>query len=86
MESYDREKGGLKHYTFHRHCWKLNPSQVDSRSHGKKPVSNIGLIPLLLENDHAAALLNRVMNLAKEAVEHLNPNQTPVLMMDQPLI
>ena len=25
------------------------------------------------------------MNLVKEAVEHLNPNQTPVLTMDQPL-
>ena len=25
------------------------------------------------------------MNLVKEAVEHLNPNQTPVLTMGQPL-
>ena len=41
-------------------------------------------MPLLLENAHAAALLSRVMNLVKEAVEHLNPNQTPVLTMDQP--
>ena len=36
-------------------------------------------------NSHATALLNRVVNLDKEAVEHLNPNQTPVLTMDQPL-
>ena len=40
-------------------------------------------MPLLLENAHATALLSRVMNLVKEAVEHLNPNQTPVLTMDQ---
>ena len=46
---------------------------------------NIGLMPLLLENAHATTLLSRVMNLVKEAVEHLNPNQTPVLTMDQPL-
>ena len=48
------------------------------------PVFNIGLMLLLLENAHATALLSRVMNLVKEAVEHLNPNQTPVLTMDQP--
>ena len=51
----------------------------------EKPVFNIGLMPLLLENAHATALLSRVMNLVKEAVEHLNPNQTPVLTMDQSL-
>ena len=32
-------------------------------------------MPLLLENAHATALLNRIMNLVKEAMEHLNPNQ-----------
>ena len=51
----------------------------------EKPVFNIGLMPLLLENAHATALLSHVMNLVKEAVEHLNPNQAPVLTMDQPL-
>ena len=51
----------------------------------EKPVFIIGLMPLLLENAHATALLSRVVNLVKEAVEHLNPNQTPVLTMDQPL-
>ena len=42
-------------------------------------------MPLLLENAHATALLSRVMNLVKEAVERLNRDQTPVLTMDQPL-
>ena len=42
-------------------------------------------MPLLLEDAHATALLSRVMNLVKEAVEHLNPKKTPVLTMDQPL-
>ena len=41
----------------------------------EKPVFNIGLMPLLLENAHTTALLSRVMNLVKETVEHLNPNQ-----------
>ena len=50
-----------------------------------KPASNIGLTPILPENAHAIALLNRVMNLVKEAVQYLYQNQTPVLTMDQPL-
>ena len=81
-------------------CWKLNPSQVESTSHWKSQSSTLvlqrlskawafssksSIKPLLLENVHATALLSRVVNLVKEAVEHLNPNQTPVLTMDQPL-
>ena len=42
-------------------------------------------MPLLLENAHATALLSRVVDLVKEAVEHLIPNQTTVLTMDQPV-
>ena len=42
-------------------------------------------MPLLLENAHATAFLNRVMNLVKEAVAQLNPNQIRVLTMAQPL-
>ena len=81
MESYDREKGGLEDYIL------LETQPITSREYisWEKPVSNIVLMPLLLENAHATALLSRVMNLVKEAVEHLNPNQTPVLTMDQPL-
>ena len=51
----------------------------------EKPVFNIGLMPLLLENAPATAFLNRVMNLVKEAVAQLNPNQIRVLTMAQPL-
>ena len=51
----------------------------------EKPVINIGLMPLLLENAHATALISRVMNVVKESWEHQNPDQTPVLTMDQPL-
>ena len=51
----------------------------------EKPVVNTGLMPLLLENANVTALLSRVMNVVKESWEHLNPNQTPLLTMDQPL-
>ena len=68
-------------------CILLETQPITSREYIslEKPVFSIGLMPLLLENAHATALLSRVMNLVKEAVEHLNPNQTPVLTMDQPL-
>ena len=39
-----------------------------------KPMSNIVLMPLLLENAHVTELFNHVMSLVKEAMEHLNPN------------
>ena len=39
MESYDRQKRGLQDYNYTL-CWKLNPSQVESISHGqsKSPI------------------------------------------------
>ena len=65
----------------------LKTRHITSREYisSEKPVFNIGLMPLLLENAHATALLSSAMNLAKEGAEHLNPNQTPVLTMDQSL-
>ena len=61
----------------------LETQPITSREYisREKPVFNIGLMPHLLENAHA--LLNRAMNLVKEDVKHLNPNQTPVLTMNQ---
>ena len=71
MESYDREKGGLKDY-----IRSVETQPITNREYISwgKPVSSIGLMPLLLENALATALLNYVMNLVKGAVEHLNPN------------
>jgi len=83
-----QEKGGLGDFYIYIYIHTLLETQpITSREYIslEKPVFSIGLMPLLLENAHATALLSRVMNLVKEAVEHLNPNQTPVLTMDQPL-
>ena len=65
----------------------LETQPITSREYisWEKPVFNIGLMPLLPQNVHAAVLLSRVMNLVSEAVERLNSNQTSVLTMDQPL-
>ena len=43
-------------------------------------------MPPLHENAHTTALLNDVRNFGLEAVEHLNPNQTHALTMDQPIL
>ena len=66
MESYKRKKGCLEDYI---HTL-LETQLITSREYIplEKPVFNIGLKPLLLENAHATALLSRVMSLVKEAL------------------
>lgn len=50
-----------------------------------KPVANIGLMPLLLDNAHTIAMIKHAMEVVASAVNHLNRGQTPVIAMDQPL-
>ena len=44
-----------------------------------------GLLPLFLETAHSVAMIKHSMIIVKEAVQHLNPVQVPVLVTDQPL-
>ena len=43
------------------------------------------LLPLFLESAHTVAMIKHSMNVVRNAVEHLNPGQTPVVTLDQPL-
>jgi hypothetical protein len=43
------------------------------------------LLPLFLDSAHTAAMIKHSMNIVKISVQHLNPGQTPVLAVDQPL-
>ena len=43
------------------------------------------LMPLFLENPHSAPMIFHGMNVIRSAVELVNPGQTPVIAMDQPL-
>ena len=43
------------------------------------------LMSLFLENAHSAPMILRGMNVIRSAVELVNPGQTPVIAMDQPL-
>jgi len=42
-------------------------------------------LPLFYENAHSVAMIKHAMIVAKNAIEHLNPGQIPVITMDQPL-
>ena len=54
------------------------PDQLES-------AANIGLLPLLVENAHSIAMIKHAMNVVMTAILKLNPEQTPVIAMDQPL-
>lgn len=43
------------------------------------------LLPLFMESAHTVAMIRHSMEIVKNAVEHLNPGQTPVITFDQPL-
>ena len=45
----------------------------------------ISLLPMFLENAHSVAMILHSMNVIKSAVQHINPGQTPVITLDQPL-
>lgn len=42
-------------------------------------------LPLFLDSAHSVAMIKHSMEIVKDAVQHLNPGQVPVLALDQPL-
>ena len=49
------------------------------------PAAINALLPLFLESAHSVAMIKHSMIIVKEAIQHLNPGQVPVLATDQPL-
>lgn len=45
----------------------------------------ISLLPMFVENANSFAMIVHSMHVVKSAVEHVNPSQTPVIALDQPL-
>ena len=45
----------------------------------------VTLLPMFTENAHSLAMIRHSMKVIKVAVQHLNPLQTPVIALDQPL-
>ena len=50
-----------------------------------RPFAITALLPMFHENAHTQAMILHSMKMIKDAVNHLNPGQTPVIAMDQPL-
>ena len=52
----------------------------------KQPViTPTSLLPLFQESAHTVAMIRHSIDVVRNAVQHLNPGQTPVLTCDQPL-
>ena len=45
----------------------------------------VSLLPMFQENAHSVAMILHAMNIIKSAVHHVNPEQVPVVTLDQPL-
>lgn len=50
-----------------------------------RPNAITSLLPLFEENAHTMAMIQHAMKTVKDSTKHLNPRQTPVIAMDQPL-
>ena len=48
-------------------------------------VTTSALLPLFHESAHTVAMIRHSIDVVRSAVEHLNPGQTPVVTVDQPL-
>lgn len=48
-------------------------------------VDKVALLPLFLENAHSSAMILHRINVVNDVIQHVNPSQTPVITMDQPL-
>ena len=76
LDTYDHEKDAYI-------SWAAYHAQSQSTS--VRPKAKIALLPLFSENANSVAMIKHAMTITKEATEHLNPGQIPVITMDQPL-
>ena len=51
----------------------------------EKEINISVLLPLFCEGSKSAAMIRHAMGVIKQAVNHVNPNETPVVALDQPL-
>ena len=50
-----------------------------------KPPAITALLPLFQDNAHSPAMVKHGMDIIKQVTEHINPGQTPILTVDQPV-
>ena len=61
------------------------PSYHAKNQNDEKEVDILVLLPLFREGSKSAAIIRHAMGGVKQAVNHVNSNQTPVIALDQPL-
>ena len=61
------------------------PSYHAKNQNDEKDVDVLVLLPLFREGSKYAAMIRHAMGVVKQAVNHVNPNQTPVIALNQPL-
>ena len=50
-----------------------------------KPPAIVALLPMFRDGAHSPAMVKHGMDIIKQATDHVNPEQIPVLTLDQPL-
>ena len=66
-------------------CMSWATFQATQQTPRDRHLASISLLPLFNENAHSPAMVFHAMKVAEQAVTFLNPGQTPVMAMDQPL-
>ena len=56
-----------------------------SKQQVERPICSMALLPLFTEKVQSASMILHVMNLIRQAVQRLNPQQIPVIIADMPL-
>lgn len=64
--------------------WSAYHASHQQKNENARPAIT-SLLPLLPDKAKSPAIIIHTMNISKECVQHLNPGQTPVIAMDQPL-
>ena len=61
------------------------PSYHAKNQNDEKEINISVFLPLFCKGSKSAAMIRHPMGVVKQAVNHVNPNQTPVVALDQPL-
>jgi hypothetical protein len=58
---------------------------AESRENVIRPKAKIALLPPFQESAHTVSMVKHGMKIVRGSIGYLNPGQTPVITMDQPL-
>jgi len=74
----------LQEHSAENTSWAVYNASRQKMSPGR-PVCRTALLPLFLESAHTVAVIKHSVDVIRNAVQHQNPGQTPVVTFDQPL-